>query len=798
MNRLLRFCLLITVLASLGYTRGAFADPSSNCGIYEIGETDSAATMWGIQPPLCNDFHLVENPALDPPYVNYCQAAGYGFRVVCRPEDITEAECYADASFTFCGTYGSCDNGYRKDTLDNYVYYNYNAAAGLEICVPCNISSSTRTESAGGGTTIKTIITKSYTHADCIGTPDQPAATYACAAGYHINPERGAPTNDTDECDADCSTDETCTSYTDTGTPGYQQATCTTLNTDCTVAATRTIYQCTPNTYLGNAVMTNGVLGGCCENKETCADTWVDDGEGREKKACSRPNANCANEDTSQYKCKTGYEPETAGITDSSLVCKIQCNVGAIACDEYEPVTLNGQSGYEKHLCGTLASDCTRPNTYYEYGCAANYHNKNGKNDETIECEQDCSTNEQIIDCTDFQNSDYCNSVNAPKRDGYVLKQFTETKNADCTVNTRGDWMYSCDGNQNYEGNAVYDANTNQFSGCKIKNNCTAGYYYDPQNTQEGTNVCKECPNTHPYSEPGADNQIQCYKTCPTKYFVDGDRTTDSLGSFTGTSNPEQNTVYYGNDCTYPDDKIECNATGGTCNMGYHLDNTTKNCVENVINTNCGSDELSFFDTDTQEYSQCYIQQSSCDTAGNKTFFSKATCKKTTTPYGICAAARQCSDNETLSTTCTGGTIDGLIFPNGNSQYNDYSECRCTKSNVPLLSGSKQIGTAKITYKFNDNGSLGAVDTTTVTTCVKGYCRPGDTDTTCTETAIGYYSDEDTTPKSMLCKACPVGATTVGTGSTDKSACYYTRNTVFEDDGGTFTIPGTNFSIKWK
>lgn len=271
---------------------------------------------------------------------------------------------------------------------------------------------------------------------------------------------------------------------------------------------------------------------------------------------------------------------------------------------------------------------------------------------------------------------------------------------------------------------------------------------------------CTQCPNTHPNSTMGQNNQrSDCYKTC-------GNNPDFANGTWT----PNHPTANYDNNCQYTyTDNITCNNTSNKCS-GYHL--SDEKCVSNYATCNNGSHSgFQTYDSDTSSWSDCFI--TTC-ASGYHLENTENMCEQ---PHGTCVSNTNSCASEL---TCDYGYITGEI--NWQNGAYDYSNCHC-KGDANLNYGT---GTKRCTW----NGTTWADCQITLDTCIEGYWQgESENPTDCIKVSAGYFSDVDSLDRTK----CLAGSTS-NAGSTSITECYMTGNTtkICDSNSNCFTLPGTN------
>lgn len=274
---------------------------------------------------------------------------------------------------------------------------------------------------------------------------------------------------------------------------------------------------------------------------------------------------------------------------------------------------------------------------------------------------------------------------------------------------------------------------------------------------------CQRCPETHPYSILGQNNDItQCYNNCENK---------PNFGN--GTWAPDAGVVYYNNMCQHTNtSNISCDNPENACD-GYHLEAGT--CVSNFKECSEGSG-IQTYDNNTSSWTECFITQCA------EGYHLENTANMCNLNYGTCVSNTNTCASEL---TCDNGTITGTIRWQDNT-YN-YSDCKCNRT-ANLNYGT---GTELCTW----NGNTWSNCQITLETCIAGYWQgESENPTDCTQVSAGYYSAEN----ELTRYACPAGSTSAA-GSTDITACYMTGGTTQICDGNTpancFTLPDNVGSI---
>lgn len=277
------------------------------------------------------------------------------------------------------------------------------------------------------------------------------------------------------------------------------------------------------------------------------------------------------------------------------------------------------------------------------------------------------------------------------------------------------------------------------------------------------TGVCTQCPETHPYSILGQNNDItQCYNNCENK---------PNFGN--GTWAPDAGVVYYNNVCQYTNtSNISCDNPENACD-GYHLEAGT--CVSNFKECSEGSG-FQTYDNNTSSWTECFITQCA---EGYHLENTNLMCGQS---YGNCVSDTNTCESEL---TCDYGEITGNVQWQNNAY--DYSDCKCTGP-ADLNYGT---GTKLCTW---DNNSWSNCHIT-LETCVSGYWQgESDNPTDCTQVTAGYFSDEGSLDRTK----CPAGSTSDAESSAITN-CHMTGGATQICDGNTpancFTLPASASNI---
>ena len=157
-----------------------------------------------------------------------------------------------------------------------------------------------------------------------------------------------------------------------------------------------------------------------------------------------------------------------------------------------------------------------------------------------------------------------------------------------------------------------------------------------------------------------------------------------------------------------------------------------------------------------------------------------------------------CNDETYFQLICADGNVDSDEYALWDDNINnyDFSTCHC-RIQSEILYESLTVGRLESVCAYTQDGSSATDDCQyVIEECYSGYCSTGINDINygCQPIPPGYYS----IGKEVLCKKCPVGATSDGEyDATTRNACYYTEDTKFKDINGTFSIPASKAKIEW-